>query len=198
MKRRQVRTSHESTEVTVDIADGQTITALGLTDVLPSNLQFVSVAGNLDPRHAHGDDGREHAQHDVPGGLLTRQFASVTGTTAGDDATMRFRFFTPRDNASGQPVINPTTGDDAVSINDARAQGKLDANRSPGLRPSLASSDARPDDHTLANKSIAIQKSVTVVNDTGSAGPTPGDTLQYTLTFQVSDFFAFENLRSPT
>ena len=49
-------------------------------------------------------------------------------------------------------------------------------------------------DHTLTDKSIAIQKGVAVVNDTGVTGPTPGDTLEYTLSFQVSDFFAFQGV----
>ena len=33
-----------------------------------------------------------------------------------------------------------------------------------------------------------------MVNDTGVTGPTPGDTLEYTLSFQVSDFFAFQGV----
>ena len=32
------------------------------------------------------------------------------------------------------------------------------------------------------------------MSDVGAAGPSPGDTLQYTLNFQVSDFFAFQNV----
>ncbi len=48
--------------------------------------------------------------------------------------------------------------------------------------------------HTLNDRSIAIQKGVTVSIDTGATGPTPGDTLAYTLQFQISDFFAFDSL----
>ncbi|MFO0953526.1 MAG: hypothetical protein U0835_20715 [Isosphaeraceae bacterium] len=48
--------------------------------------------------------------------------------------------------------------------------------------------------HVLNDRLLATQKGVAVVKDTGAAGPTPGDTLEYTVAFQVSDFFAFQNL----
>ena len=35
---------------------------------------------------------------------------------------------------------------------------------------------------------MAIQKSVTIVNDTGASGATPGDILEYRLNFQISDY----------
>ena len=34
-----------------------------------------------------------------------------------------------------------------------------------------------------------------VYTDTGTPGPSPGDTLEYTLVFQVSDYFSFQNLQ---
>src|SRR5262249_29058505 len=39
-----------------------------------------------------------------------------------------------------------------------------------------------------------VQKRVTDVHDVGPPGPSPNDTLQYTLDFQISDFFAFLNV----
>ena len=45
----------------------------------------------------------------------------------------------------------------------------------------------------LTDKSIETQKGVTIVSDTGAAGTSPGDTLEYTIDFQVSDYFAFRN-----
>ncbi|MFN0071652.1 MAG: hypothetical protein ACKVVP_09230, partial [Chloroflexota bacterium] len=49
-------------------------------------------------------------------------------------------------------------------------------------------------DHILNDRSIATQKSVTVITDTGAVGPTPGDTLEYTITVQISDFFVFQSV----
>ena len=54
--------------------------------------------------------------------------------------------------------------------------------------PPASYSDVTAEDHILQAKCLAIQKSVRVAVDTGASGPTPGDTLQYTLTFQLSDY----------
>ena len=54
--------------------------------------------------------------------------------------------------------------------------------------------DADPE-HQLEAQSNAIQKGVTIVTDVGPSGLSPGDTLEYTLEFQVSDYFAFEAVR---
>jgi len=44
-------------------------------------------------------------------------------------------------------------------------------------------------------KSIATQKGVSLFTDVGAPGVGPGDTLQYTINIQVSDYFEFQNLR---
>jgi uncharacterized repeat protein (TIGR01451 family)/fimbrial isopeptide formation D2 family protein len=49
-------------------------------------------------------------------------------------------------------------------------------------------------EHTLTPKSIAIQKGVSIAIDSGATGTSPGDTLEYTLEVQISDFFAFQSL----
>jgi hypothetical protein len=95
----------------------------------------------------------------------------------------------PRVDAGTAPVLNATTGDDATSVNDARSEGNwtpIDGRDGP----TAIVSDVTANDHTLTPKSIAIQKSVAVAIDTGGVGPTPGDTLEYTLAIQVSDYFA--------
>jgi fimbrial isopeptide formation D2 family protein/uncharacterized repeat protein (TIGR01451 family) len=44
-------------------------------------------------------------------------------------------------------------------------------------------------------KSIATQKGVALFTDVGAPGVGPGDTLQYTINIQVSDYFEFQNLK---
>ena len=177
----------------VDVADGQTLTNLDLTDVLPNNLQYVRVDGTAIRGTATATTAVGTPSTTTPGGTLTRRFASVTGTTAGNDASLLFSYFVPRDNAGANRVLNPTTGDDVVANDDARAAGNWNPidSRDP-VGPVV--SDATTIDHALTAKSIAIQKGVTVVNDVGAPGPSPGDTLEYTLNFQVSDFFAFRDV----
>ena len=180
--------------VSVDIADGQTITDLDVTDILPDTLQFESVDATLANGAAVATTAIATPSSSTPGGTLTRRFASVTGTSATDDAVLLFTFHVPLDDAAGDPVIDPDTADDTTSHDDARAQGDWDPidDRDP---PTLVVSDVASVDHTLANRAIAIQKSVSLQDDTGPVGVSPGDTLEWTLEVQVSDFFAFEGVK---
>ncbi len=179
--------------ITVDIAAGQTLTSLQLSDALPNNLQFVSVNSTTIRGTASGTTAIATPSTLTPGGTLTREFASVTGTTATNDATMLFTFYVPRANSLGNPVINALSGNDVTSVNDASAQGTWAPIDSRDATGPVVSNDTA-NDHTLTDKAIAIQKGVTVVTDTGAVGASPGDTLEYTMTFQISDYFAFQNL----
>ena len=173
--------------IAVDVAAGQTITDLDLTDVLPATLQFVSVDATSGPATDIATPSTT-----TPGGTLTRRFASVTGTAATQDASMTFTFYAVGlDGAT--PVLDPATGDDAAAVDDARSAATWTPvdTRDPAVP---VTNDATPDDHTLALKSLATQKSVSVVVDGGTPGPTAGDTLEYTVNVQLSDFFAVQGL----
>ncbi|MBK9711649.1 MAG: DUF11 domain-containing protein [Kouleothrix sp.] len=178
--------------ISVDVAEGQTLTNFSLRDVLPNNLQFLGV-------DSAGGSGTTSVtaistpSATTPGGTLARRLDKVIGTSGAEDAYLEFSFSVPRANASSAPVIDPVTGDDATSIDDASAQGSwtpIDPRDS--IVPIV--SDGTPQDHILADKSIAIQKSVAVAGDIGAPGYSVGDTLAYTLTVQISDYFAFENV----
>ncbi|MCE9531404.1 MAG: isopeptide-forming domain-containing fimbrial protein [Planctomycetes bacterium] len=180
-------------QVIVDVANGQTITNLDLTDVLPNNLQFVQVDSTTVNGVATGTTAVSTPSTTTPGGTLTRRFASVLGTTGANDAVLTFTYYVPLNSSVPAPVINAVSGDDATSIDDASTQGNwtpIDGRDTPVV----ASSNVTANDHTLTDKSIAIQKSVAIVTDTGAVGESPGDTLEYTLNFQVSDYFAFQNI----
>ncbi len=166
--------------VRVDVADGQTLTDLLITDTLPSNVQFVALVSAtptstvvLTPTTA------------TPGGSLVVQFPSVTGGPGAADAALTFEFFVPRLDAGGGNVIDPATADDAASVNAAQASGTwtpLDVRDTPAVATATC-----PNCHSLADKALTLQKGVTNL----SAPNTPGDVLEYTLDFQVSDYFAF-------
>lgn len=180
--------------IAVDIAEGQTVTVLDVTDALPSNLQFLAVTAasaiGSPPVTAVATPSTT-----TPGGTLTRRFASVTGTSGAEDAILEFSFYVPRVDAASAVIIPADTGDDAVSENQAAAQGSwvpIDTRDTQG--PVSAAGTGGVPEHTLAPRSLAIQKGVTIAVDTGAAGPSPGDTLEYTLDVQVSDYFAFQNL----
>ncbi len=179
--------------VTADVAQGVTLTLLQLTDALPDNVQFVSVDSTLVHGAPTTADAIATPDTLVPGGTLTRRFASVTGTSVANDASMTFTFYVPRTNAGGGDVLDPTTGDDRSSDNQARsvAQWLPTDSRDPLTSVTV---DSPTPEHTLFDKSIAIQKSSSLVNDVGATGPSPGDTIEYQLTFQISDYFSFGDL----
>jgi hypothetical protein len=181
--------------IEVDVANGQTVTNLDLTDVLPPSLQFVSVVSTTVRGTPTATTSVSTPSTSVPGGTLTRRFASVTGTTATNDATMLFTFYVPRVDASSGVIINASTGDDAQSIDDAKTSGSwTPIDPRDVASAGTVTSDVTTSDHVLTDKSIAIQKSAAIVTDTGVTGASPGDTVEYTLNFQVSDYFAFQNL----
>jgi fimbrial isopeptide formation D2 family protein/uncharacterized repeat protein (TIGR01451 family) len=168
--------------VTAQIAPGQSMTAFNLTDVLPNNMQFVSLV-STNP----GGASCTLPSTSTPGGTLSCNFSgSVSGTV-----TMTFEYYIPLRDSTNASVIDPITGDDAISCNDASAGGTWATPVDPRDSGGTFTQNPAGCEHTLTDKSIAIQKSVSVV---GGGIPKPGAVLQYTLNFQVSDFFAFQNI----
>ena len=175
-------------QISARVAAGQTVTGFDLTDTLPSDMQFVSV----DLVSANGGIVNPLASQTpsttTPGGLLERKFTQVVGTGSADDVVLKFSFYVPLDDASNNAVLAPGTGANAAVTDDAAATGSfVDCS---GTTLTVTGSDS----DTITAKQVATQKSVADVTDVGAPGPSPGDTLQYTVNFQVSDFFALQNL----
>ncbi|MFN5755489.1 MAG: hypothetical protein ACK48M_01680, partial [Planctomycetia bacterium] len=174
--------------VSMAVAPGQTVNDLLLADVLPTNIQFVSVntvAGNgsttITPVATPSTS--------TPGGTLSRRFDKVVGTGSDSDAVMTFTYFVPQDDAAGIDVIPLGTGGTAIATNLANATGTWTSANPNFPNPQTVESD--PDDanaqHTLTARTVALQKSVVDLTNPGS--PRAGDLVEYTLNFQVSDYF---------
>ncbi|MCC7125731.1 MAG: hypothetical protein IT178_12845, partial [Acidobacteria bacterium] len=179
--------------IDVDVATGQTVTNLALSHQLPANLQFVSVVGTLINGAPAASVNVSTPSTSVPGGTLTRRLASVPGTSGTTDASLIFSAVVPRVDGNAVNVIVPATGDAASVVSDTSASGNwtpVDTRDTP----TTVTSNVTATDHTLTARSLAVQKSVAIAIDTGAPGPTPGDTLEYTLALQLSDFFVARNL----
>ena len=166
--------------VTVGIAPGQSLTNLILQDVLPDNLQGFSLLSSS-PGGASCT-----AISATPGGTIQCSFA---GPISGS-ASFTFDFYIPLEDASANRVINALTGNDVTSCDNAAVSADwtpLDPRDVGGT----VSENPTGCEHTLTDKSLAVQKNVV---DTNGGGITPGDILEYTLSFQVSDYFAFNDL----
>ena len=179
--------------IAVDVAQGQTVTDLEISDLLPENLQFLS----LDNVSGNGTGTISEIStpgSDTPDGTLSRRLDRVDGTASAVDAEMTFSFYVPRDDLGGTRVLNPSTGDDVDSPNNAYAEGDwtpVDPRDPGGADNVSAGGVGSPAEYTLRDKSLAVQKGVTNLTDGQNS---PGDILEYTLAVQVSDFFAFEGV----
>ncbi|MGD8732119.1 MAG: hypothetical protein PVH92_09575, partial [Anaerolineales bacterium] len=181
--------------IAVDIAAGQTITDLDIFDDLPDNLAYLSVISTSPGGATTVQEPTIAAAANPPNNVLQVNFSSVGGGAGSADATITFEYFIPEFDANGQPLIDPNNGDDRVSENSASALGDwvpIDARDAGGT--DNASADPVGFEHALADRAIAIQKGGSDFTDVGASGPSPGDTLQFTLNFQISDYFTFGNL----
>ena len=184
--------------IAVDVADGQTITDLDITDQLPNDIQFVkldSVTGGTVVPRANIDPSTT-----TPGETLSRTLASVTGGPGSTDATVTFDFYVPRVDASGNQIINPQTGTSTAISNNASVTGEwlpLDPrDQGPGGTPISVTLNPPGPEQTFTAKSITAEKTATVLDNEGQPATSilPGDTIQFAVTVNISDYFAFQNL----
>lgn len=194
--------------LTLNIASGQTLNNIVFRDVLPDNAQYVGInatelADPDDPTSTTtgGFVVNSSPNPGEPDGTLEVFYASGTGRVI-----VVFDFYIPElfDSTGGttydDPVIDPDTGDDVTSGNIAWVEADwtpMDPDDPVETLNSDSSCPTCPPLHTLTDKSIAIQKSVAVVANGGGPGndePIPGAILEYTIEFQVSDYFTFDNL----
>jgi LPXTG-site transpeptidase (sortase) family protein len=177
--------------VAVDIAQGQTITNLTITDSLPNNEQYVPTATASPGGYTLVDEPVTGAAQNPPDNDLVVRWSSVTGGAGANDASTTFSFFVPRDLASppGGRVIDATTGNSVSSCNDASVSGTWTPIDPRDLPASVQTIDPGGCEHTLTDRSVATQKDVSY-----SGTLAPGTTMVYTIQVQASDFFAFDGL----
>jgi uncharacterized repeat protein (TIGR01451 family)/fimbrial isopeptide formation D2 family protein len=169
-------------DLTVEVAPGQTITNVVLTDCLPDNMAFHQLL-SVTPAATTTLPPVDIA---TSSGCLTVNWNSLTGSGA-----VAFEFFIPEKDALGNPVL-PADCTPAVSKNPLNIKADwIPADLCDGPLQPLSQG---PVVDTLSDKCIAIQKGVSLSTDTGGAGYTPGDTLEYTLNFQISDYKTFSAL----
>lgn len=172
--------------VTIEVAAGHQLDNVTLDFILPEETYYVSTTA------AGGVIGAAPLQDtagDTADDTISVTYANITGSQ-----TTSYRFYVGETDQAGTNVLDPNTGA-AVTIQRAN-NVVLNADWTPVDARDGAAQPISQTDTAVAfdAKSIAIQKSVSVQNDTGTAGATPGDTLEYTLNFQVSDYFAFDNI----
>jgi hypothetical protein len=111
----------------------------------------------------------------------------VAGTASFD-----VEFYVPENNAAGNPVLDPDSGNSTTTENYATARATwtpVDTRDDP---TTIVVEDPCPTCHnTLIDRSIAIQKTV---RETNGNPIRSGAVLEYTLNFQISDYFTFDDI----
>ena len=168
-------------EVSVDVASGQTITDLIVTDCLSSNMQYVGLNTSVTTPG--------YTVLATPPSCLKLKYPSVTGV-AGPEIKVAFNFYVPLNDSNG-PVLDRNSCTNPTSVDDAKAEGDwlpLDPRDVPSQH--LTSNVSQ---YTLTDKRITIQKSVKVMPV--PPGPIrPGKLLQWTIDLNISDYFTVGRL----
>jgi fimbrial isopeptide formation D2 family protein/uncharacterized repeat protein (TIGR01451 family) len=176
----------------IDIADGQTVTGLNLTEHLPADIVFT---GNVTVQVGGVDVAFTESL--VGNDLVITLTGDVTGTgNVGADVVITYDFYVADvlDSNTGDDghIVNdgvvgyswdPATGNQGDANDDAIVNGTID----PEVNDEGHFSDRANVDDISHSQSIAIQKS----HGPGQDSYVPGETLNYSLDFQVSDYFSF-------
>ncbi|WP_197455228.1 DUF4347 domain-containing protein [Stieleria neptunia] len=177
--------------LTLKVAEGETVEQVLVEDALPHS--YVYVPGSLqvistgsysttEPTAASPTAG---SPQNPPGNRLAVDLGSLTGSGSAD-AVITYQAWISKTDADGNPVLDGSSGDDRVAVNDAQVTGVYQS-------ASISDNDDSTDS-AVSQQSLSIQQSVAIVNDTGARGATPGDTLEYVMHVQVSDYFEFADL----
>ncbi len=206
-------------QITIDIADGQTINNLQLTELLPNEIYYL---GDATVAVSTGQSFTVTSPN-AAGGIFTDGVLEVeldnpvTGGATAQDVVITFDFYVPEFYADGvTPILDPATGDDVIGgtedrevINNARVEGNWTPTDPDDSSVSLVVNAEVYGDGTISPtpnideifqaEAIAVQKGVDFApfpgSDTGIIGGyNPGDILEYTVEFQISDYFNFGDI----
>ncbi|MEN9559042.1 MAG: hypothetical protein RLZZ502_253, partial [Pseudomonadota bacterium] len=158
--------------VTANIANGQTLTNLSLSDSLPTDLQLcatpnISMSGCAGTVSTPASDT---ATVSTPGGVVARSCSTVTGSAGSTDLVLSFLAFVPNN------VVTPAAPSKLIS-NTANASGTYSSSTQ------TASATA-----TVTAKLATLRKTVSISNDVAPTGASPGDTLRYDVVIELSDY----------
>ena len=181
--------------LTVDVANGATVTSVVLDDVLPPQMQFISSSavfasggGSCTPTGLN----TTVVNATTPGGRINLNCGSVTGTAGATDLVVTVTYFVPKCSTgintasgacTGTPVLSATSGAPLDIPNTANATGTYGV-----ALPPITTTDK------FTAKSQTVRKTVRNVTGNATTGPRPGDTLEYTIVGEISDYFQFQNI----
>ncbi|HBP81340.1 MAG TPA: hypothetical protein DD662_02415, partial [Planctomycetaceae bacterium] len=179
--------------VSMAVAKDQTVENLTLKDELPAEVQFVSVTSMTGNQSNTQTQILPGPSTTTPGGVLEYEFDQVIGTGNNGDVQLVFEYYVTQQDQNGQPVIPLNTGGTKLITNKSSASGTWTSSNPNFLTPQSVSSSNSPDtEYNLTARTVSLQKSFSKVG--GGTTYKAGDTIEYRLNFQVSDYFALNNV----
>ena len=177
--------------ITVDIADGQTITSLDLTDYLPDNVAFHAVV-STSPAASSITTPPVDVPFNPATDSLIFEFGSVIGGTGASDVEVIFSFYVPEFDATEASILDPDNGGCVPITNDVALAGlwvPIDGRDYNGVDPISIVSDDTTNDQTFDACAMVIRKDLTITGDASPTGASPADVLTYNYRVEVSDYF---------
>ncbi|RYZ00161.1 MAG: DUF4347 domain-containing protein, partial [Comamonadaceae bacterium] len=170
-----------SITTTIQVAPGQTLTDYDVIVDLPDNVVVTGVIG--------GTTVGTLPAGATSGASVVQRFASLSGTQ-----TVTVNYYVPDLNAAAAPILDPVSGAEVGTQFNVQGSGTWDP---LDVRDPIQTATSNPAGFEAGHaiQSLAIQKSVAIATDANSSGYSPGDTLEYTIVFQLSDYFKFDQLK---
>lgn len=178
--------------IAIDLAEGQTLTDLRIVDRLPDGIVLPAGPGSISVAGLPG----AVIDFDPATNDLTVTAAGPLVGVAGTDATITIRFFVGETLTPGDPataVLGPGADAPRTIRNDLAAEARwkpLD----PRDPPQTITFDPPGAEYSFVARPLAVQKSVALAIDRAAPGTGPGDTLEWRIGGQVSDYVALGGL----
>ncbi|WP_164868360.1 DUF4347 domain-containing protein [Hydrogenophaga sp. NH-16] len=158
---------------TITVAAGQTLTDYSLVIDVPGNIVVTGING-------------VSLGAPVTGGTLSHPVGDISGTQA-----VTIQYYVPDVDAASANVLDPVSGSAGTVQFQVSGTGDWDPLDARDTEETVDYDPAGVElQHTI--RSLAVQKEVE--NITPGGQNSPGQTLEYTINFQVSDYFRFDDV----
>ena len=177
--------------VNINIANGAKIENITIADVLPSNIMYLSSLVLYDSKGRIIDSSLytvEKPDGNKTGGKIILKLKEATGDLSGTSLSLRYKAYAPEfDNST----------DDNITIIDSETGVSTVAKNTVNMDYTYANNTYDvSDSYNVYLKSLATQKYAEILSTPidGTYTVVPHNSINYKVDFEISDYFAFDNL----
>ena len=176
--------------VNINIANGAKIENITIADVLPSNIMYLGSLVLYDSKGRIIDSSLytvEKPDGNKTGGKIILKLKEATGDLSGTSLSLRYKAYAPEfDNST----------DDNITIIDSETGVSTVAKNTVNMDYTYANNTYDvSDSYNVYLKSLATQKYAEILSTpNGTYTVVPHNSINYKVDFEISDYFAFDNL----